>query len=205
MNRCMVSVSGIVVFVLGTSLVAAQPAGPRGGHMGPRPHGPDPLMRALDTDRNGELSAEEIAQAPAGLKELDANGDGKITQDELMPPPPPDTAQNGEAGDLPPPPPPSGPNPVLRALDANGDGALTHDELRPPPPLGPLMQALDTDKNGELSAEEIANAPKALLTLDKNADGKLTLDELMPPPPPRPGQHAPASQRAQAASKVYRK
>jgi hypothetical protein len=45
------------------------------------------------------------------------------------------------------------------------------------------MKALDTDGDGELSAAEIANASKALLTLDKNGDGKLTPDELMPTPP----------------------
>ena len=54
------------------------------------------------------------------------------------------------------------------------------------PPGGPLMQALDTDKDGDLSAEEIAKAPESLLTLDKNGDGKLTRDELFPPPPMPP-------------------
>jgi hypothetical protein len=43
---------------------------------------------------------------------------------------------------------------------------------------GPLMQLFDTDKNGEISADEIANAPNILKALDKNDDGKLTRDEL---------------------------
>lgn len=48
------------------------------------------------------------------------------------------------------------------------------------PPLHPLMTALDTDKDHEISAAEIQNASKALLTLDKNKDGKLSRDELRP-------------------------
>ena len=46
---------------------------------------PNPLMEALDTNRDGMLSAEEIANAPASLKKLDKNGDGKLTSDELRP------------------------------------------------------------------------------------------------------------------------
>jgi hypothetical protein len=47
------------------------------------------------------------------------------------------------------------------------------------------MMALDADKDGTLSAEEIAKAPEALKTLDKNGDGKLAREELGPPRPPR--------------------
>jgi hypothetical protein len=43
------------------------------------------------------------------------------------------------------------------------------------------MAALDADKNGELSAEEVANAATALKALDKNGDGLLSRDELRPP------------------------
>ena len=55
---------------------------PRRGRIG-RP--PNPLMEALDTNHDGVLSAEEIANAPASLKKLDKNGDGKLTPDELRP------------------------------------------------------------------------------------------------------------------------
>ena len=48
-------------------------------------------------------------------------------------------------------------------------------------PVPPMMAALDTNKDGELDATEIANATAALKTLDKNGDGKLTNDELRPP------------------------
>ena len=44
----------------------------------------------------------------------------------------------------------------------------------------PMMSALDANDDGEISAEEIANAVQALKSLDKNSDGKLTLEELRP-------------------------
>jgi Ca2+-binding EF-hand superfamily protein len=45
-----------------------------------------------------------------------------------------------------------------------------------------VLQALDTDHDGKLSADEIAAAPQSLLTLDRNGDGQLTSDEIQPRP-----------------------
>lgn len=76
---------------------------------------------------------------------------------------------------------------MLLALTATG---LTAQEgkppvtRRPPPPL--LLPALDSNKDGALSAEEIANAAASLLELDKNDDGKLSPKEIAPPPPKGP-------------------
>ena len=47
-------------------------------------------------------------------------------------------------------------------------------------PVSPVVQALDTDGDGELSAKEIENATAALKTLDKDKDGKLSSEELRP-------------------------
>ena len=44
--------------------------------------------------------------------------------------------------------------------------------------ISPLMQALDADGDGELSAKEIENATVALKTLDRDKNGKLTRQEL---------------------------
>ena len=116
----------------------------------------------FDTDRDGVISAKEIESASNALAALDKNGDGQITREELRPPPPP--RPEGEDG------PTGGPPPGHR----------------PPPPL---IAALDTDKDGTLSAEELKAAPEALLALDKNGDGELSPQELFPhgPPPPPPG------------------
>jgi Ca2+-binding EF-hand superfamily protein len=73
-----------------TKMAAARaPAGGRGGR-GERggPGGPmqaDPVTLALDADHDGTLSAEEIKNAPAALRKLDKNGDGKLTEDEVRP------------------------------------------------------------------------------------------------------------------------
>jgi hypothetical protein len=56
---------------------------------------------------------------------------------------------------------------------------------RPARPVPPLLRALDADHDGEISAEEIANASAALSTLDANGDGVLTRDEIAPTQPPR--------------------
>ncbi len=48
----------------------------------------DPVMLALDADKNGSLSAGEINNAAASLAALDLNKDGKLTADEFRPLPP---------------------------------------------------------------------------------------------------------------------
>ena len=62
-----------------------------------------------------------------------------------------------------------------------GPGGPPH-EFRPPP--DPIREALDTNHDHQLDAEEIKNASSALLAIDKNSDGILNHDELRPPAPP---------------------
>jgi EF hand len=80
---------------------------------------------------------------------------------------------------------------ALLKLDKNHDNKLSAEEcgLGTPHPAGaalvfmrlhPVLAALDTDHDGEISASEILNAPTALLSLDKNRDGQLTEGELLP-------------------------
>src|SRR5205814_8367860 len=63
----------------------SQNRGPRGG--GPSAMQNDPILSALDKDHNKEISAEELAAAPAVLLELDKNKDGKLSEDEVSPQP----------------------------------------------------------------------------------------------------------------------
>lgn len=67
------------------------------GQQGPGQGRPrSPLMEALDTDKNGTLSADEIKNSAASLAKLDKNGDGQLTQDEIRPPRP--EGNNGPGG-----------------------------------------------------------------------------------------------------------
>lgn len=119
---------------------------------------PQPLQKALDTNRDGELSPDEISNAPVALAELDKNGDGALTRKELLPKPP--KPPQGETGEAPPAPP---------------------ADLKAPPT--PLIRAIDTDKNGTISAEEIEASSESLLILDKNDDGTISKKELNKKPP----------------------
>ena len=46
-----------------------------------------PLLNAIDVNHDGKIDAAELANAPARLKTLDKNADGKLTRDEAGLPP----------------------------------------------------------------------------------------------------------------------
>jgi hypothetical protein len=54
---------------------------------------------------------------------------------------------------------------------------------RPPHPPLPLFEALNTDGDEKLSADEIKAAATSLATLDTDGDGALSKEELRPKPP----------------------
>lgn len=139
------------------------PGGP-GGHGGPR-RGGNPIVRVIDADKNGELSSTELANAPAAIRTLDANGDGIVSADELRPMRPANA-----------------PTPPADAPTRPADATKPADGTRPHP-IDPVMLALDANSDGSLSTAEIANAASSLAALDLNKDGKLTPDELRPLPP----------------------
>jgi hypothetical protein len=127
---------------------------------------PNPMVTALDTDRDGMISAAELERAPRALLVLDSDRDGRLSREETRPvrpngppPPPPGGPSGPPAGDGPPPPRPGG------------------------PPPNPLFLAVDSDRDGTLAADEIARSTALLKTLDRNRDGTLSPDELRPPPP----------------------
>lgn len=71
-----------IAALIGTAaLTPSAPAQQAGGPGRGEP--PNPLLQAFDTDHDGTLSAAEIDDAAARLRERDANKDGKLTADEL--------------------------------------------------------------------------------------------------------------------------
>lgn len=62
---------------------AGGPLGGPGAMGGQRP--PMPIIEALDLNRDGIISAAEMAKAGESLKKLDKNRDGKLSSDEFLP------------------------------------------------------------------------------------------------------------------------
>jgi Ca2+-binding EF-hand superfamily protein len=114
-----------------------------------------PLMMALDVDRDGTISAEEIAEAATNLKKLDRDGDGKLTAEELRPRGPAAGQQRGRRGDR---------GAMLMAMferrDADGDGKLSGDEI--PPQLAGRLERIDTDGDEAISESEIEAVQKMI-------------------------------------------
>lgn len=110
----------------------------------PMRHPPNPLIIALDADKDGVLSAQEITNASVTLLTLDENGDGQLTRDELRPPPPlpPGDEKPG--------------NPIMR-LDTDGDGLVSLAEFSAK--SQEMFKKIDTNGDGSISADEAAAAP----------------------------------------------
>jgi hypothetical protein len=124
------------------------------------------VVRALDADTNGELSADEIANASAALLELDANGDGALSGDELMPVPPP--GRGGQRG------PWRGPGRGPGRGMGRGEG--------PRGPGGGILRH-DANDDGQVTLEEFtAGVTEMFNTLDADGDGVITEDEARPAP-----------------------
>ncbi len=130
-----------------------------GGREGGRGMGrfPNPLLEALDKDKDGQLSAEEIENAAVALKTLDKNNDGKLEATEMRPNfegmgrggfgGPGEGGPGGDAG--------SGEMiERMMAMDANKDGKLSKDEL--PERLQSMMARADKNEDGSLDKQEIA-------------------------------------------------
>jgi hypothetical protein len=141
----------LLVALMATATVNAAPPKPPVDRRPPPPL----LLPALDGDRDGALSADEIANSAAALAELDKNEDGMLSRKEISPPPP------------------------KKPTD-------TEAAPKPPKPKGHpiIVKALDLDKDGSLSADEIEDAPLSLATLDLDADGTISKAELKPGKPP---------------------
>jgi Ca2+-binding EF-hand superfamily protein len=70
----------------------------------------------------------------------------------------------------------------LRAADTNGDGMISREEAKALPRLAKHFDAIDADKNGQITAEEMGAAHQnrrnaAFDKLDANKDGVLSRDE----------------------------
>ena len=170
----------------------ASASGPKPEAREGRPDGPggrggmmrvNPVVQALDTDKDGEISSDEIAKAPAALKTLDKNGDGKLSAEELRP------NLRGPGGER------GGPRTDttevvngMMAFDKNGDGKLSTEEL--PERMRGIVARADTDKDGFASRDELTKA-LAVQSAGRPGGDRGDHDERPPKsdsPQPSPGQ-----------------
>ena len=142
-----------------------------------------PVYKALDADNDDFISKSELANAASALKSLDKNGDGQLTPDEMRPEGMKEPSGKEDYYD----------NPQKKGMN-NGRTAedLKKRGKRPRMPHPPLIEALDTDKDGKISKAEIENATASLKKLDRDKDGKLTHDEIRKHA--RPGDFRPTDQ-----------
>ena len=124
-----------------------------------RPRFPNPVLEAIDADKNGELSADEIANAATALKTLDKNSDGKLDMAEMRPNF--EGMGRGFGG------PPGGPG------FGGGQGGGGAEEM-----INRLI-AMDANKNGKLEKDEVPERMQSMFSrADKNEDGAFDKEEM---------------------------
>lgn len=124
----------------------------------------DSVFEALDANRNGALSEDEIFQAPTQLLAKDQDEDDCITLDEFKPA---DANLMTPVAVVP----GREPRPLAAVSNLLVDGA---SQLFAPR----LVRRYDRDRDGKLSAAEAGLALERFRALDSDGDGKLSAEEL---------------------------
>ena len=149
------------------TLAFAQPGGQRGGPPGgPPPGGPggNPIIDALDTDGNQELSSEEIRYASKSLSALDTNGDGKVSREDMGPPGGGPGGQQGRRGQ-------GGPH-RPQADDTDDSDKVSKTFMK-------RLMRYDKDKSGTIEKDELPDRMQHVMTkADANGDDVLDEGEL---------------------------
>ncbi len=147
---------------IGRPAAGARPRIGQRQQLGQRPVQPTvpPILAALDTDKNGVLSSEEIAKASTALMTLDANKDGQLDRTELLGRGAIRQRAGAQGGA------PGGPQAaaavqqrvgqLISNNDENKDGKLSREEL--PEQLRRAFGRIDADGDGFLSSEELTTA-----------------------------------------------
>ncbi|MDA0835766.1 MAG: EF-hand domain-containing protein [Planctomycetota bacterium] len=168
---------------------------PRGPRDGDRPQGPKPeqMFERLDQNNDGSISVDEAPERAKPMIEQLLRKSGKeptasLTRDEFLelvrnfrPDRGPGDGRPREGGPRPEGAPGRGPRPDgERGRGPEGRGP---EGFGGPPPMPKFFKVLDTDQDGRLTKDELAQLADKFAALDENEDGQLDMRELMGPPP----------------------
>ena len=113
----------------------------------------DPILKALDADRDERISADEIKSSVDSLASLDKDQDGKLVEEEV----------------------------AMSTGSRSNDGGRSGGRIRGGAMrFMPVNRVLDVNEDRELSESEIKNASAMLVKLDENKDNQLTSNEVSP-------------------------
>jgi Ca2+-binding EF-hand superfamily protein len=114
-------------------------------------------FQRFDLDKNGAISREEAKPHPRMEKDfeaMDANTDGQVTEAEYRDYAKARMEQYREKVKT-----------EMKArwdkADTNGDGALSREEAKASPQIAKHFDAMDADKNGQVSEQEVADYMKS--------------------------------------------
>ena len=143
-------IAGIVATAVGLTAVGASAGSHGGKDKGPR--GPKMSFEQLDTNGDGFITQDELdAHHKARFDEMDANGDGVISADELkagMMKRAQERAERRSAK-------------MMEHMDENGDGVLSMEEMqhkgkgmKKGKGPGSMIERFDSDGDGKISQAE---------------------------------------------------
>lgn len=138
------------VMIAATSLTAGVALAQGPGFGGPGFDGPGPRFsfQELDADGNGEVTREEMqAHRAARFAEADSDGDGKLSLEEMQAQAQKRAAERAAN--------------MLKRLDTDGDGALSPEEMPGPRREGRMdrmFEHMDQDESGGISEQEFTEA-----------------------------------------------
>jgi len=135
--------AAFIAVIVGTAgIIAAGAVLAKGGPGGP---GMRMSFEEIDADGNGEVTQAEMdAIKAARFATADTNGDGALSLEELSAQAAERAAAHAER--------------MLEKRDANGDGVLSPDEMTKSHRSGKMMDRFDTDGNGSISKAEFEEA-----------------------------------------------
>ena len=115
---------------------------------GPKSDKPDAEFAAMDTDKDGKVSAEEHASATRKMfVTMDANSDGKTTAAEMDAAHQRVTGKKAKKSDM-------SSAEKIKVIDTDGDGILKAEEHAAGSRA--MFEKMDTDKDGFLTKGELA-------------------------------------------------